>query len=210
MNRTALVSLGILFTVMASMLGLILLPEHQLAGVGPTKVTQTDGTEAIYPQPLDDYREAPGREVYRSLGCMYCHSQQVRPEGFGADLDRGWGARRSVPRDYALQDPPLLGTMRTGPDLSNIGQRQPSEDWHYLHLYNPQITSEGSNMPPFPFLFEVVTQAEAPSDEAVALPASSSNGSNGTKTWIVPSEDARDLVGYLKSLEQPYPLEAVR
>ena len=47
-----------------------------------------------------------------------------------------------------------MGTMRTGPDLSNIGVRNPSETWHYLHLYNPQITSEGSNMPPFRFLFE--------------------------------------------------------
>jgi len=44
--------------------------------------------------------------------------------------------------------------MRTGPDLRNIGARQPSPDWHYLHLFDPQITSPGSIMAPFGFLYE--------------------------------------------------------
>ena len=34
--------------------------------------------------------------------------------------------------------------MRTGPDLLNIGARQPSVDWHLLHLYNPRAVVEGS------------------------------------------------------------------
>lgn len=44
-------------------------------------------------------RAAEGHKVYVSHGCIYCHSQQVRPKGFGADIERGWG-RASVATDY--------------------------------------------------------------------------------------------------------------
>ncbi|MFT5735302.1 MAG: cytochrome c oxidase cbb3-type subunit 2, partial [Planctomycetota bacterium] len=153
MNRISLITLGVLATVIASLFGLVLIPNLQLQSMGPKTVQLRDGSTAVYPAELDSYLEGPGREVYRDLGCIYCHSQQVRPEGFGADIDRGWGTRRSVPRDYVLQSPPFLGTMRTGPDLANIAERQPSQEWHYLHLYDPRITSPGSVMPSFKFLF---------------------------------------------------------
>jgi cytochrome c oxidase cbb3-type subunit 2 len=165
-----------------------------------------DGSQETYPQPLDDYREQPGKHLYQSLGCIYCHSQQVRPEGFGADLQRGWGRRRSVPRDYLFDDPPLLGSMRTGPDLANAGQRQPSADWHYLHLYDPQITSPGSVMPPFKFLFDLADEAPPSSKDAVQLPADDVEGDR----WIVPTQRARDLVAYLLSLDQRHGLEEVQ
>lgn len=206
MTRSASLALGIIFTVVASMFGLVLLPERQLGGMGPVTLARPDGTEAVYPQPLDAWREAPGREVYRSLGCVYCHSQQVRPEGFGADLARGWGRRRSVPRDYLYQDPPLAGTMRTGPDLASIGSRQPSAQWHYLHLYDPQITSQGSIMPPYRFLFDTTHHRPPATFDAVKLPDDYSDA----PTWLLPNADARALVAYLLALEQPYALEAVR
>ena len=64
-------------------------------------------------------------------------------------------------RDYIYEKPVLLGYMRFGPDLANIGTRKDPDDpekysraWHYMHLYNPQITSPGSNMPSYKFLFE--------------------------------------------------------
>jgi cytochrome c oxidase cbb3-type subunit 2 len=73
------------------------------------------------------FEQAYGRQVYIREGCVYCHSQQTRPRGFGADQLRFWG-RPSVPGDYFYDKPHLLGTMRTGPDLLNIGARQPSRD----------------------------------------------------------------------------------
>src|SRR5690606_22956171 len=101
-----------------------------------------------------------GRQIYIANGCVYCHSQQPRDPSFASgDKDRGWG-RTSVPGDYAYDTPHLLGTMRTGPDLFNIGARQPSKDWHLLHLYNPQAVVKDSIMPPYRFLFRWVRRSE--------------------------------------------------
>jgi cytochrome c oxidase cbb3-type subunit 2 len=52
----------------------------------------------------------------------------VRSSAFGADIARNWGQRRSVARDYIFDRPHLMGTMRTGPDLANIGARQPTRE----------------------------------------------------------------------------------
>ncbi|SMP60970.1 cytochrome c oxidase cbb3-type subunit 2 [Neorhodopirellula lusitana] len=209
MNRIPLIMAGVLATVIASLFGLVLIPDMQFDQMQPKEIMAADGSTAMYPLPLDDFREAPGKEVYRSMGCVYCHSQQVRPEGFGADIDRGWGQRRSVPRDYVLQQPPYLGTMRTGPDLANIGVRQPSDEWHLLHLYDPQITSPGSVMPPFKFLFETTVGKEPNpplGSPAIRLPESYASD----PTWIVPDERAISLVAYLKTLSQKYDVEDVQ
>jgi cytochrome c oxidase cbb3-type subunit 2 len=184
MERSGAVLLGALATVSFSGTGYVLLPALDIETVA---VVREDGS--VYP-PEPDAEALAGREVYKDLGCIACHSQQVRPDAFGADIQRGWGRRGSLPVDYVGQQPPLLGTMRTGPDLANIGARQPSADWHLLHLYDPQLTSPGSNMPPFPFLFE---EATGESPDAIALP-------DGTS--VVPTKRARDLVSYLLSLRQ--------
>jgi len=204
MNNLLTLVIGVLITIAISMLGLVLIPSWQFESLQPVSIGEGENA-ATYPVALNE-QQARGKEVYQSLGCIYCHSQQVRAEGFGADIDRGWGQRRSVPRDYALQDRPLLGTMRTGPDLANIGFRQPGDDWHHLHLFNPQFTSAGSIMPPHRFLYTVTSQA--PSADEVAYKAPT--GFYGSATWIVPGDDAKALVAYLKSLNQPYKLEEVR
>ena len=91
-----------------------------------------------------------GREIYISQGCIYCHTQQVREKGYGGDIKRGWGNRRSVPRDYIFDHPHQLGTMRTGPDLASIAARQPSRLNGTRCIYTiTQITSPGSVMPRF-------------------------------------------------------------
>lgn len=138
--------------------------------------------------------ELKGREVYIENGCIYCHSQQVRDTSAGADKFFGWG-RPSLPSDYIYDKPHLLGTMRTGPDLSNIGSRQPSRTWQLLHLYNPRKLVDWSIMPEFPFLFDIVVADQAPSDKALALPGEAN-------TWIVPHEEAESLVAYLLSLKR--------
>src|SRR5262249_36067943 len=84
-----------------------------------------EGTD-IYPMPQSGMFER-GARVYASNGCVYCHSQQVRADYAGADIERKWGDRRSAPRDYIFQQSVFLGKMRMGQDLANIGARAPAE-----------------------------------------------------------------------------------
>lgn len=201
-RATVLIYAGVLFTISASLVGLVLEPERQLGGLDPVEIEDpvTGATTAYPPEP--SYAAEVGRDVYRSMGCVYCHSQQVRPEGFGADIERGWGPRRTVARDYLYDSPHLLGTMRTGPDLANIAARQPSADWHHLHLYNPRIVSEGSIMPAFPFMYERIEldEGEDAPEGAVALP-------DEDGAYIVPGRQARQLYTYLMTLDKTTPLE---
>jgi cytochrome c oxidase cbb3-type subunit 2 len=203
MNRTLLLALGVVATVVASFLGLVVLPQDQLLPFGPFAL---EGEEPVELRPLPPFGDIlHGRQVYIDLGCIYCHSQQVRAEEYGTDIARGWGPRPTVPRDYFWDDPPLLGTMRTGPDLANIGARQPNAQWHYLHLYEPEITSPGSIMPPHPFLFEAVPAVGEPPRDALELPATHAL----TGRWVVPNERGRQLVAYLLSLDHTYPVPEV-
>ncbi len=204
MNWTLAILVGVLLTVIASLLGLVIIPEIQLRSLQPAEIQQPDGSTVVYPNPEPNEAVQEGREVYRAEGCIYCHSQQVRPDKFGDDLGRGWGNRRSVPRDYVTQNPPLMGTMRTGPDLANIGFRQPSDEWHHTHLFDPEIVSPDSIMPKFRYFYQVFY--EKPDSEAYKIP----DDYYGRPAWIVPKEDAKNLVAYLKSLSQPHSLEDVR
>lgn len=146
--------------------------------------------------------ELRGRAVYIANGCVYCHSQQPRAKAFAPDYSRGWG-RATVAGDYAYDQPQLLGTMRTGPDLMNIGVRQPSEQWHLGHLYQPRAFVPGSIMPSYPFLFEAKAQAEK-GDVIVNLPALAAPAGR----VVVARPEAVDLVRYLQSLDRSYPVLA--
>lgn len=91
-------------------------------------------------------KELEGHDLYVSNGCSYCHSQFIRV--FDWDL----GAERiAQPGDYAGQDPAILGTERTGPDLSQAGGEHP-DDWHTAHFTNPRLTRPESLMPSWEFL----------------------------------------------------------
>jgi cytochrome c oxidase cbb3-type subunit 2 len=138
-----------------------------------------------------------GRAHYVSLGCVYCHSQQPRDPSLAPDEARGWG-RPSTPGDYAFDYPHVLGTMRTGPDLFNIGARQPSRDWHLQHLYAPRSVSTGSIMPAYEFLFVKKTRAEA-NDVVVKLGTPPGDGGG-----VVATNEALELVTYLQSLDHTY------
>lgn len=146
--------------------------------------------------------EQRGREVYIANGCVYCHSQQPRAKALAPDFSRGWG-RATVAGDYAYDRPHLLGTMRTGPDLMNIGVRQPSEQWQLGHLYQPRAYMPGSIMPSYPFLFEA--KAKADKDEVIVnLP----QGTAPAGQVVVARPQAMDLVKYLQSLDRSYPVIA--
>ena len=116
--------LGIFGTFAFSWAGLVLVPNFQIGHLDPQM--DEDGNDA-YPAPKSGMADR-GRRIYAANGCTYCHSQQVRADYAASDLDRKWGTRRSAPRDYLFERPVLLGKMRMGPDLSNIGKRAPSED----------------------------------------------------------------------------------
>ena len=187
MKRFVMLVAGVLAAWMSGWIALTILPRQQLATVQA-------------PAGLAPYTPAQlaGRRVYVADGCLYCHSQQPRTADFGPDGLRGWG-RASVPGDYFYDDTHLLGTSRTGPDLLNIGVRQPSEDWHLIHLYQPRALVPGSIMPAFRFLFEVKDRA-APGDRVVPVPPQ----------WVPPGKvvtarpEALALVAYLRGLNRSY------
>ncbi len=90
--------------------------------------------------------EASGRAIYIANGCVYCHSQSIR------SIDWGLGAERVAQAGDYIQDVPiLLGSARTGPDLSQAGGEHP-DDWHTAHFINPRYTRPLSIMPAFEFL----------------------------------------------------------
>ncbi|MEO5717751.1 MAG: cbb3-type cytochrome c oxidase subunit II [Chthoniobacterales bacterium] len=111
--------LGIFGIFTLSWLGMTVVPNLQIGSLDPQ--SDEEGTD-IYPMPPSGMA-LRGAQVYAANGCVYCHSQQVRPEYGGSDLERKWGDRRSAPRDYIFQPIVLLGKMRTGPDLANVGHR---------------------------------------------------------------------------------------
>ena len=92
--------------------------------------------------------EQAGLDDYVNNGCSYCHSLFVRP------VDWGKGAERiAEPGDYYKYKTIILGTERTGPDLSQEGGEH-SNDWHTAHFSNPRNTNPLSLMPSWEFLGE--------------------------------------------------------
>jgi len=145
--------------------------------------------------------EREGLGVYVAEGCVACHTQQVRP----LEMDQAWG-RPAAPGDYAYVTPlgvwapyapAVLGSERNGPDLTNVGARQASDVWQYIHLYNPRAVVPDSVMPAYPWLFDRV--ADAPPGKAVPVPAAFAP-KDGSK--VVPNARGEALVAYLLSLKQ--------
>ena len=185
MKKAYLFVLGGSGTLLLSAFLFVLMPRLQVDSV------RKAGVSAQLPYTTMQER---GRKVYIEYGCIYCHSQQVRDPVAGADASFGWG-RPSLPSDYIYDRPHLLGTSRTGPDLSNIGSRQPSRDWHHLHLNSPRELVNWSIMPGFPFLYQQVESKTKPAEGAIEL-------GEGVGRWLIPTEEAEALVEYLLSLKR--------
>ena len=158
-------------------------------------------------KPLPDAKpltkdEAAGKAIYVENGCIACHTQQVRE----VEMDKVFGSRPSIPADYAgnhrmdvwRNTANLLGSERTGPDLTTIGERQPSSDWHLLHLYQPRSVVKESIMPSYSFLFEEKQYIQKGDIEVKVPPEFLKNKFNK----IVASKKALQLVAYLQSLKQ--------
>ncbi|HET7586709.1 MAG TPA: cbb3-type cytochrome c oxidase subunit II [Gammaproteobacteria bacterium] len=182
MSRLLLIAGGstLLYAVIATIMGV-------LPGIELSQVPPGPGVE-----PLTEL-QAQGRDVYVANGCSYCHTQQVRP----LPADRVFG-RPSAAGDFAFQTPELLGSERNGPDLSNVGARQSSAIWQYMHLYQPRAVVPESIMPSFKFLFKVVDTAP-PGVTPVPVPPAYAP----THGVVIPTPEAKALVAYLLSLKQP-------
>jgi len=123
----------------------------------------------------------------------------------GPDIARGWGMRQTVAADYLYDQPVQLGSLRAGPDLSNIGLREDAS-WQLLHLYAPRSVVKDSSMPPFRYLFEVRKSAGSePSSDALKLPAEFAPPAGYE---VVPTPEAVELAAYLVSLRANAPLYA--
>ncbi|MBI5799538.1 MAG: hypothetical protein HZA92_02265 [Verrucomicrobia bacterium] len=118
----------------------------------------------------------------------------------GPDIERGWGARRSVARDFVNDSPVLLGSVRIGPDLASIGTRAPEKfaaPWKFattnttdelehrllVHLYNPRLLAKDSTCPSASYLFDTNKPSIRPAREP--LPS------------VYPRHNAHALVAYL-------------
>ena len=163
MKGVAPLFLGIFGTFAFSWAGLALIPSIQIGHLDPQM--DEEGNDA-YPAPQSGLVER-GRRVYTANGCVYCHTQQVRPDYASSDIERKWGQRRSAPRDYLFERPVLLGRMRMGPDLSNVGKRAPSDDANAPAPDSTNSTAAGAPAPA-PAAGAV---PGAPTPAAVAVPA---------------------------------------
>src|SRR4051812_42226044 len=173
MKGVAPLFLGIFGTFLFSWTGLTLIPNFQIGHLEPqADEEQTD----IYPVPKSGMAER-GRKIYAANGCVYCHSQQVRADYAAPDIDRKWGTRRSAPRDYIFERPALLGKMRVGPDLSNIGKRAPSDD---QNAPPPSSTSPAPASSP----------AASPAPNAAASPAPNAPSSPAPNAATSPAPKA--------------------
>jgi cytochrome c oxidase cbb3-type subunit II len=192
MNNGPMIFLALLFTMLWSYYGFVVRNFKEVGRQEPVE-TLTGGR---YPSGRSGTANL-GQEVYRANGCAACHTMQVRTRGYGADLERGWGTRNTVLRDFIYDNHVFLGQTRIGPDLANVGARPyATPEWHLLHLYNPRLLVKGSLMPQYPYLFEQRKVRGQRSANALALPA----GTVKEDYEVVPTREATALVQYLTSL----------
>jgi cytochrome c oxidase cbb3-type subunit 2 len=202
MNRAPYLFLGIFLALALSFVGLVL--SNQLSyGAFSTHIDEDEGK--AFPLPAAGLA-AQGKLVYQDLGCVSCHTQQVRREGFGYDIgekSRGWGERQSVARDYLRESRVLIGSQRVGPDLRNFAARknsdgtEPTAAYLYAYLYHPQTMVKESNMPAYTYLFKTQPIIGQGSAKALKLPAAIGHE-------VVPTPRVEALVAYLLSLKDTY------
>jgi cytochrome c oxidase cbb3-type subunit II len=94
-----------------------------------------------------------GRALFAQNGCYVCHSGYTRPQDVRQSLYFLY-PKVSQPGDFwgTDQSPNLLGTERTGPDLSQESGWHP-DDWQRAHFYDPRFVDPMSLMPDMKSLF---------------------------------------------------------
>ena len=114
--------------------------------VGIPSMTMKETPSEIW-RPLTP-EEAAGHRLYVRNGCSYCHSLFIRVNDWDIGADR-----IAKSGDYVGFEPIILGSERTGPDLSQEGGEHP-DDWNRAHFVNPRFTTPISLMPSWEFLGE--------------------------------------------------------
>jgi cytochrome c oxidase cbb3-type subunit II len=213
-------TLGLTITFGSAWLFAVVLPFFKTRTIEPVPFNEeSDGKTGVY-FPKRTGQIENGARVYAQNGCYVCHTQLVRPTYAGNDFHRdGWAGFKKHPDrgdtrretnafDYLGENFAQIGTMRIGPDLSNVGSRfemeaieqnadlkkKMGESWNEAHkitpeamlmehLYNPRLKVDmrWSTCPSLPFLFE-----KPKSDGSVPAP----------------KPEARALVGYLMSMKK--------
>ncbi len=189
-HRWLLVTIGLSFLGLSTLIAII-----------PAYRVQENNPPLPAARPLSQ-AELRGKMVYISEGCQACHTQQVRSNA----IDQPWGERPSIPADFASNTrmnfwrntASVLGSERTGPDLTNIGNRQPGDLWHLLHLYNPRSVVKESIMPAYPWLFKEVDYVDH-GQRAINIPEAYAP-TDGKK--VITTSQVEDLVAYLIALKQ--------
>lgn len=125
---------GILLVFWASAFIIVGIP------VATMKMTPSDIWRPLTPE------EEEGHKLYIANGCSYCHTLYIRTNDW-------YGHRIAQEGDFVGKGPIILGTERTGPDLSQNGGEHP-DDWHIAHFKNPRHTMPLSVMPNWEFLGE--------------------------------------------------------
>lgn len=147
-------------------------------------------------------------ETATSIGTVLKNAgakSELHLEPAGADIERGWGARRTVAQDFIWDYPVMLGSQRVGPDLANVGVRLQDLNWQLMHLYAPSSVTDGSPMPAYQFLFERRKIGREPSPDALKFSNPKFAPPEGYE--IVPKPEAKALVAYLLSLRAETPLD---
>jgi cytochrome c oxidase cbb3-type subunit 2 len=215
--------LGLTATFGIAWLAVIIVPFFAMRGMEPIVIKDdVAGTEEIY-IPKRTGRVTDGSAVYAANGCYLCHTQIVRPTyagndmfrpdwaGVAADEVRGDTRRETNAFDFMGERFAQIGTLRFGPDLSNLGNRVKNEFavdgdpemWLYEFLYNPRAQADRrhSKCPSHRFLFTEKPIRGQRSRHALNLGPSD--------VQILPTPDARALVSYLLSLKKDQPVPDV-
>lgn len=97
-----------------------------------------------------------GEEIYAIEGCWYCHTDQTRTliEDVVLNGSDSFPAPPSSANEFIYQKITFPGTRRIGPDISRVGIKRPSRDWHMAHFWAPKTASAGSIMPAFQHFFD--------------------------------------------------------
>lgn len=97
-----------------------------------------------------------GEHIYAIEGCWYCHTDQTRTlvQDVVLNGSDSFPAPPSSANEYIYQKITFPGTRRIGPDLSRVGIKRPSRDWHKGHFWSPKTASQGSIMPAFRHFFD--------------------------------------------------------
>ena len=214
MNNIFKFAAGIFATLAFAWLSFVVGAGMQYGDLSPeAERLEEDGSRPedadLFPVALSGMAQQGAKE-YLALGCMTCHTQQVRlfwekgPKKTPVyvpsfDVERGWGDRPSMARDYVLQEHVMIGNTRIGPDLANLGLREHSDYWVHQHLFEPQSLVPDSVCPPSPFLYDVINGEVEGSIQV-------SSTEDDEVRHVFPSLRANRLVAYLQELRQNYEL----